>query len=612
MKRTAFFLAFCILHSAFCIAQSTETGGASGFAGGSHASRTLGAAWASNNHVRADSAYEDYDNDLLENLAEEALGTSPWTNDLTAANAASAIALGALDLVPAKWKAHHGFALADVVGDSDPDNDGWDNWAEWMAGSDPLSATNRPDPVFRCTVDLGRLPARGRLVVHAYSRSDMNGWPDAVYGRDLPPGASASVSVVDLRDADLVYGHLRQGHNWFFAWVNEDGSNLASVNGGDWPTWTGAEPAAIADNQLDGIDMGFDLNEITFHLTDKAESFARFSWENRMPAPGDVHVAIIYSGNQVFDRVIKWPRTWLHEGDIISWNQEHSGNSRKNFGLGAQEGSLSANDEIARAFVAVLTPQRDFEAEQWSSTPFCEISNWVHTVSALATRVLYDPIDYKVVTAARPEFKFRLDPEFTEFRFRLVTRINESGEWVNDNMKTLYDERVLAPGRFINDATHERDLVVFKSPLSVGDTWTNGVTFEAGKTYHWAVNAFSPGVKNGTSTVVQNIVIAASSTGGTSDALLVRLNPRPATGASAARVSVWRDAACANIMVAAAATNDQDAALCRLPVPRGGPYFVKAQSGARIGYVGGRRPVPVFAEVGVHSITNEIILRSIR
>ena len=120
------------------------------------------------------------------------------------------------------------------------------------------------------------------------------------------------------------------------------------------------------------------------------------------------------------------------------------------------------------------------------------------------------------MAAARPEFKFSLNPEFTEFRFRLVVRIDETGEWTAANQKTLYDERVLAPGRFKNDITRERDLVIFKSPLAVGDTWTNGVTFEAGKTYQWAINAYSPGVKGGTATVVQNFTTASLTSAGDS------------------------------------------------------------------------------------------------
>ena len=93
-----------------------------------------------------------------------------------------------------------------------------------------------------------------------------------------------------------------------------------------------------------------------------------------------------------------------------------------------------------------------------------------------------------------------LDPEFTEFRFRILKRRNETDSW--SNPIAMVDERVLAPGRFWNDATHRRDLVIYKSPLCVGDVSTNVVVFERGKTYQWIVNAYSPGVKSGVASTV--------------------------------------------------------------------------------------------------------------
>jgi hypothetical protein len=612
--KTALFAALALL-AAGISAQQTETGGAAGYAATPSATtqgvRRLDAAWASNNHVRASAYFEDYDGDTLENWAEAVLGTSPWTNDVSGVSVATAKSIGAFDLVPGAWKAAHGLS-SPLSWSEDHDNDGWDNWSEWMAGTDPNAATNRPNPTLAVTLDY-HATLRGRLVIWAYSRFDMNGWPDAVYARNV--SLVALPATVELTDADLVHGHLRQGANWFFAWVG-------SGSGSPLPSWINGDPAAVADNQFDGINIGFDLNEIAFHLTDKAESFARFSWQRAMPAGDDVHVAILSGGNPVFDRVIKWPRTWLHEGDIISWNQEHSGYSRKNFGLGAQEGSLTPNNEVARSFVTVLTPQRDYEAEQWSTTPFCEITNWVHDVSesGIAKPVLYGPMNYEIVAAARPEFKFSLDPEFTEFRFRLITRVDESGEWTDANRKTLYDERVLAPGRFRNDITHERDLVILKSPLAVGDTWTNGIAFEAGKTYLWAVNAFSPGKKSGTTTVSENFVTAASSGWG------IRYRyAAPLAYSSALRVQAHDSPACA-APPAASVRHGWSATgsgwLRGLPGP--GPWFVRGVAGCSAygeggdftaaGFVGGRRPVPVYAEPcgSPSSITNDIVIRDAR
>ena len=612
MKHFAYIiLALCAPFAA--LAQRTEAGGASGFARGAHASRTLSPEWAASNHVRQASAYDDYDGDLLENWAEEALGTSPWTNDLTSANASAAAALGALDLVPAKWKAAHGFDLADVVGDADTDNDGWDNWSEWMSGSDPRDASSRPNPTLRATVDLGRLAAHGRLVIHAYSRFDMNGWPDAVYAVDLPANASASVTVVDLRDADLVYGHLRQGPNWFFAWTNEDGSTLSSVNGGDWPPYTNWEPASVADDQFHGIPIGFDRNEVTFHLTEKAESFARFSWQGKVPDDMNGY-RVIVEATEVFyasnaedskKKSILWPRTWIHEWDVVDFNAVDSTGDGVldpfNLGLGVRYGYDADNDTPQELSVEVSTESGSrFNLGFDAYVKVGAITNWMHTSSALSLPVCYAPANMVSVSDMRPEFQFSLDPEYTEFRFTLA---NYSGE--------IYSERFMAPGRRLNPATGRRDLVVWRLPTSLN----NIPGFATGRSTGWTVTGYSPVLNsynaNRRSAMVNFCPMdyPASSVAAVTDAT-------GGSGATGRRVSAWRDAACVNQLLWCG-TSGLDAGMVRVPLPAGGPYFIKAEavSGGAvsnslgIGYAVSRRPVPIFGEYGVNSVTNTVILR---
>jgi hypothetical protein len=426
----------------------------------------------------------------------------------------------------------------------DGDRDGWNNWCEALSGTtlaynsyNENADTNEmgaaeatmtdktasfPMPALQIMLDYcGRAIRGAKLVIHAYSREDMNGWPDAVFVKDFSTETLDTWPMtVTVGRESLVYGHLRQGRNWFYAWMEEDGSALASVNDGNWPTWTSGEPAAIADNQLDGIDIGFDRNEISFHFTDKPESFARVSWEGQISEVDDVHVAMLYSGNAVFDRVIKWPRTWMHEGDIVSWNNGLNGDNRRNFGLGALESAVTPDNEVVRMFNVFLTPQCDYEAnglpDDYSNrSSFCEIVNWMHSASALPKPVLYGPVCKEIVADARPEFKFSLDPEFTEFQFRILKRRQETDSWSNPII--MVDERVLAPGRFWNDTTHARDLVIFKSPISVGDVSENIVVFERGKTYQWIVNAYSPGVKSGAASAVGYFITsdASTSTSGT-------------------------------------------------------------------------------------------------
>ena len=400
----------------------------------------------------------------------------------------------------------------------DRDLDGWDNWSEAQVGTSLAynsydepdtnglniaessiadKAANFPLPDLHVTLDYnGEAISSSKLVIHAYSQSNMNGWPDAVFVKDFSEDTLDTWPMtVTVGRNELVYGHLRQGHNWFFAWLERDASALSSVNGGNWPTWSDSEPAAIADNQLDGIDIGFDLNEITFHLTDKTESFARVSWEGAISQGEGVFVNIFYSGNSVFSPTIEWPRTWLHEGDIISWNIEKSGLTG-GFGLGALSSAPTVSDDLVRVFTMAVTPKSLNEAGVFGYIdPYCVISNWMHSASTLAQPVLYGPINREIVSDARPEFKFSLDQEFTEFQFTLK-RVNlASGESI-----AIFDQRVLAPGRFWNDATGRRDLVVWHFPHSVGDRIVNGPNsylFADGPDfeYKWEVVPYSPAIQ---------------------------------------------------------------------------------------------------------------------
>ena len=518
---------------------------------------------------------DDFDGDGLTNDAERRAGLDPFNpdsdgdgvfdfDDVPASLSTTAFSYGWLytdsdyvyDAYEEGWEDTYASAFR-YDEHEDRDLDGWNNWSEalretvlaYNSYNEPTGtegdaeastadkAANFPLPDLKVTLDYGGQAITGaKLVIHAYSDKDMNGWPDAVFVKDFSADTLDTWPMTATISTNcLVYGHLRQGPNWFFAWMDMGGaaagdsgnsssgssSSSSSSSLDNWPTWNDSEPAAIADNQLDGIDIGFDLNEITFHLTDKAESFARFSWADEAAKnPGDgMFVEVFYSGNRVFRRTIKWPRTWLHEGDIISWNNENSGlsgSARKNFGLGAL-GDVSASDTTRRIFTVDLTPQSMNEMYEFGyMANYCEISNWMHTASALATPELYGPINREIVSTARPEFRFSLDPEFTEFRFRLIRRNDESGTWSDDNQVTIYDSRILAPGRFWNDATSRRDLVILKSPVAQSDVYGGNASFERGRVYQWAVNAYSPALKSGTSTVIGYFTTAtAAGTGGT-------------------------------------------------------------------------------------------------
>ena len=341
----------------------------------------------------------------------------------------------------------------------------------------------------------------------------MNGWPDAVFVKDFSSDTLDTWPMtVTVGRNELVYGHLRQGPNWFYAWMDGGGAAAAAGSGGNaaagtssWLSWNDGEPAAVADNQFDGIEIGFDLNEVTFHLTDKPESFARVSWQDKAEVPEDhegYHVLI--NGAEDFLYHVQWPRTWVHEWDIVNFNlSQGNPHGLKGFGLGARDNTLSPDNNAPVPLPVSVVPESVYRSTT-SSANFVDldpVNNWIHTVTEsdsdieLPPPVLYAPIGKEIVADARPEFKFRLDPEFTEFQF-VFKRVNlASGESV-----AIFDQRILAPGRFWNEATGRRDLVIWRFPHSVGDRIVNGrnsYLFAEGPgfEYRWTVVPYSPGIR---------------------------------------------------------------------------------------------------------------------
>ena len=222
---------------------------------------------------------------------------------------------------------------------------------------------------------------------------------------------------------------------------------------------------------------------MTFHLTDKAESFARLSWEGfdrfGYEAGQGMYVTMTYAGNFVFKKFIAWPRTWLHEGDIIAYNDDTNGG--KNFGLAAP--NATSSDQTIRPVIVNLQPECVYNVH---GTVVAEgagvVSNWTHSAAVLGAPALYGPIGREIVSEARPEFRFSLHPECTEFKFILKKGTAET---------MILQTRVLAPGRHYNAQTGKRDLVVWRFPYCVGDR-IGSATFDAGETYSWKLVAYSP------------------------------------------------------------------------------------------------------------------------
>ena len=420
--------------------------------------------------------FDDPDHDGLPNYAERAAGTDPTNsctfggipNDYYAVTNSSTI--GAVltdnDHLEDFWESRHTPAVSMYVWDetSDWDGDGWDAWSERRAGTDPRDAASRPDPVLTVRVRYFgvRNAAGATLVVHTYTDPYMNGMPDAVYSvattGDL---RRAEGHVLSLTSAQLVSGWPRQGLNYFYAWANLDGST-----GAIGPTWTPGEPAAIADGHIEGIDIGWDRNEVRFGLTDQAKSFVRFAWNGGEDKTKLIEIGNLADTKVYFSKSLSGPRTWLHEGDIVAGKSSQ---------FGIAWGYAAAPDNVVKYRVANGT---SFMLGTLVSGYFTNTYS-----TTLATPVLLDPNND--VTAARPVFRFRLAPEATEFGIAIHRGAA--------NGTTVYSARVLAPPRqkiAIDNQTFD-DVCIWSLPHYVGEVLPTGEVL-SNDTYYWVIRAYSP------------------------------------------------------------------------------------------------------------------------
>jgi len=135
-------------------------------------------------------AWGDPDNDGLNNLAEYLAGTDPRNSDTYGTGVGDYYyhpgpytrTLGELytdhDRVPDLWKIQYGLDTYHYVANQDEDNDGWSNYSEYQAGTDPSDSSSYPQPHVFGTADYFGNKS-GTLNFFAYSTNTMDGKPEA-------------------------------------------------------------------------------------------------------------------------------------------------------------------------------------------------------------------------------------------------------------------------------------------------------------------------------------------------------------------------------------------------------------------------------------------------
>jgi uncharacterized protein (DUF2141 family) len=285
----------------------------------------------------------DLDNDGLSNLGEYLAGTNPnaWDSDgdgfsdYDSRSGPGARTWGELyddgDGIPDLWEIQYagpcattgkrGLDPAYYDANLDPDEDGWDNYSEYMAGTDPLDHQSFPNPVIGLTLRyVGRLGAtldeaignttgsNAAAVVRMsfYHKASMDGYPDLELSTTHPQFVGTKEEFnYWVGDTNVDYSHIWQGDNYIFAYLDVDGDR-------EWNTVL--EPAGIAQFQPIKVGWGA-VNNIEIGLTDELPGYPRLSWP---AADGVTKYMVTNVVSPAFMKTINVPRNYWHEGDWLS------------------------------------------------------------------------------------------------------------------------------------------------------------------------------------------------------------------------------------------------------------------------------------------------------
>lgn len=299
------------------------------------------------------------------------------------------------------------------------------------------------------------------------------------YSYQITPEWPSPISF-SLKEPDAMNHSLRQGNNYFFAFLDNN-------KNGEWDM---GEPACLAEQNLrapapggtgvigeglSGAYIGWHENQLDFGLRTKLHGFPRAFW----PATGeDVTVTYTREGSNsrdLFSVQVKAPRNYVHEGDILYAQRTYPGFTA-GYGLdwgfrGIQSGNNTNTYQIAVAGSAMTLMTTNFSL------------GYVRSYNASTLAPVY-PRDGTVVETAALEFRWKMPEDATAFELT----IQGSG--------TEYSTGKLPPPfRRRESGATSHSVCVFTPDLFASELLLGG-------TYSWYVTVWNPSVVNGTTTIV--------------------------------------------------------------------------------------------------------------
>ncbi len=289
----------------------------------------------------------------------------------------------------------------------------------------------------------------------AYDVALIDGWPKTVY----------------LGRADT--GHLREGANYFFAFLDLDASGQ----------WSAGEPCGVAEGFA--VDVGWDRQRVNIELTDYRLGYLRMSLADGLRSD-DIYLSGVTAGggsssqqgehpriivnrlkvdgltsfSNVLDKTMVDARDYLHEGDFMA-----------NGKLALDWGLLGVANPHQKTSAVYEVRRGDPPGEL--------ITVFTNTFAYSRAKAVATYPANAYVYSARPEFRWTM-PEEGYQAFAIEIKKNSTGG------TTVYSEAPLqAPPRNVDGE------YVWRAPIYANTRLPNGEIFTTDTVYYWRVMALN-------------------------------------------------------------------------------------------------------------------------